>query len=81
MAKVDDRGRIKLSKSIAEPGGSIVIIDAKNYFLGIPIGARPVESSGSWMKTKESTASLKETAEEEASKDAIIRAKRRKHLK
>ncbi len=35
---------------------------------------------GSWMKTKERRASLKRTAEVEASKDAIDRAKRRKQL-
>ncbi|MDH2900798.1 MAG: hypothetical protein PXY39_07475 [archaeon] len=78
VTKVDDRGRIKLSKELAEPGSSVVIIDAQTYFLGIPIEPNPVQASGSWMKTKESIKTLKKIAEDEASKDAIAKAKRRK---
>jgi hypothetical protein len=80
VTKVDDRGRIKLSKNIAEPGSSVVIIDAETYFLGIPIERSPIQASGSWMKTKETVRSLKKIAEDEASRDAIARAKRRKQI-
>lgn len=76
VTKVDDRGRIKLSRELAEPGSSVVIIDADTYFLGIPIQKDPMRASGSWMKTKESLEILKKVAEEEASKDATARAKR-----
>jgi len=51
ISKVDDRGRIKLSKEIAKPGSSIVIIDARTYFLGIPIDRDRVNASGSWLKS------------------------------
>lgn len=80
VTKVDDRGRIKLSRELAEPGSSVVIIDAETYFLGIPILKNPMQASGSWMKTKESLGTLKKLAEEEASKDAIARARRHKQL-
>ncbi len=80
VTKVDDRGRIKLSKSIAEPGNSVVIIDAETYFLGIPIERNPVPASGSWMKTTRDVQSLKKIAEYEASKDALARAKHHKQI-
>ena len=66
VTKVDDRGRIKLSREIAQPGSSVVIIDAKTYSLGIPIEPRPAQSSGSWMKTRENVKALKAAAEDEA---------------
>ncbi|MDA4129430.1 MAG: hypothetical protein OK457_01545 [Thaumarchaeota archaeon] len=78
VSKVDDRGRIKLSKELAAPGSSVVIIDAQTYFLGIPIGSNPLRESGSWMKTKESVKRLKMIAENEAINDAKARAVRHK---
>lgn len=80
VTKVDDRGRIKLSKNIAEPGSSVVIIDAETYFLGIPIERNPIPASGSWMKTIRDVQSLKKISEDEASKDAVARAKRHKQI-
>jgi hypothetical protein len=80
VSKVDDRGRIKLSKGIAKPGSSVVIIDAQTYFLGIPIEPDRVGSSESWMKTKHNIKKLKSIAEDEARNDATSRATRRKQL-
>jgi hypothetical protein len=80
ISKVDDRGRIKLSKEIARPGTSVVIIDARTYFLGIPVESDRVKDSGSWMKTKLKLRDLSSIAEAEASQDAVTRAKNRKHL-
>ena len=80
IAKVDDRGRIKLSREIAEPGSSVVIIDADSYFLGIPIPSDPLQASGGWIKTKDETRKLKAMAEEKASDDAVSRARRRKQI-
>jgi hypothetical protein len=79
-ARVDERGRIKLSKEIVEPGSSVVIIDAENYFLGIPIQKDPLQSSGTWMKSSETVQSLKKFAEDQASKDGNTRVKRRRQI-
>ena len=81
VTKVDDRGRIKLSRDMAQPGSSVVIINAQTFFLGIPIGPDPLSASGSWVKSPESVKQLKAIAEEEAVKDAIGRARRRRQSK
>lgn len=80
VSKVDDRGRIKLSREIAKPGSSVVIIDARTYFLGIPIERDRVKASGSWLKSERETKQLKSISEEEASNEAFEKARRRKHL-
>lgn len=80
VSKVDDRGRIKLSKEIAKPGSSVVIIDVRTYFLGIPIEQDRVSASGSWLKSEKEIKKLKSISEEEASRDALEKAKRRKHV-
>ncbi|MGI0079726.1 MAG: VapB-type antitoxin [Nitrososphaerales archaeon] len=80
VTKVDDRGRIKLPKEVARPGNSVVIIDAKSYFLGITIPKDPLQYSGSWLTSNEGNDALRKIAEEEAMKDAVNRAKRRKQL-
>ncbi len=78
---MDDRGRIKLSKEIVEPGASVVIVDVPDsYFLGIPIKADPLTLSGSWVKSKATVGRLKALAEKNAAADALTRAKRRKQL-
>ena len=77
---MDDRGRIKISKELAEPGASVVLIEAGTYFLGIPIHGDQVTASGSWMKSKESSAKLKIITDRMASADAVSRAKRRKQI-
>lgn len=81
VVKVDERGRIKLSREVAQPGGSVVIIDARSYFVGIPIPPDPVQASGSWLSLKHDVAALKETAEREASNDAVRRAVRRRQIR
>jgi hypothetical protein len=80
VAKVDDRGRIKLPKDMVSPGESVIIIDANSYFLGIPIPPDPLMSSGSWLEDSRGIKELKRAAEENAGKDARSRAKRRTQL-
>ena len=80
VTKVDGRGRIKLSKEIAKPGSSIIIVDAGTYFLGIPIKMDRVQGADSWMKTKLEIRKLKLIVEEEARSDVITRARRRKQI-
>ena len=80
VARVDDRGRIKLPREMVPPGGSVIIIDANSYFLGIPISPDPLAASGSWLRDARNTKELKLTAEERAGEDARARAKRRKQL-
>jgi len=78
VAKVDDRGRITLPREVASPGESVIIIGAHSYFLGIPVAADPLMSSGSWLSDNRDVIVLKKAAEERARDDAIARAKRRK---
>lgn len=80
IAKVDDRGRIKLPPDMALPGETVVIINADSYFLGIPIPPDPLMSSGSWLKQSQDIKELKQIAEEKAREDAVRRAKRRKQF-
>jgi hypothetical protein len=80
VSKVDDRGRIKLSKEIAKPGSSVVIIDARTYFLGIPIERDRVNASGSWLKSDLEIRRLKSISEEEANRDAVEKSRRRRHI-
>jgi len=80
VAKVDDRGRIKLPREIVSPGGSVIIIEADSYFLGIPVPSDPLAFSGSWLRDERDIQELKQAAEETAAEDAQSRAKRRKQL-
>jgi hypothetical protein len=80
VAKVDDRGRIKLPREMVLPGESVIIIDANSYFLGIPIPSDPLLSSGNWLEDSRDIEGLKRAAEERAGDDARSRAKRRKQL-
>jgi hypothetical protein len=77
VAKVDDRGRIRLPRGMAQPGGSVVIVGSRSYFLGILIPPDPLQHSGSWLRVKEDVTSLKKEAEEDAASDAVKRATRR----
>ena len=76
VVKVDDRGRIKLPKKLAN-AGSVIIIDAETFFIGIPVPKDPLAATGGIIKTDLSVKELKELAEKEAEKDALERAKRR----
>jgi len=80
VAKVDDRGRIKLPREMVSPGESVIIIGANSYFLGIPIQPDSLMSSGSWLKGAPDVDQLKQAAEERAGEDARTRAKRRGQL-
>jgi hypothetical protein len=80
VAKVDDRGRIKLPREMVSPGEAVIIIDADSYFLGIPVPSDPLLSSGSWLKDARDVKELKRALEEEAGEDARNRARRRKQL-
>ena len=70
VAKVDDRGRIKLPREMALPGESVIIIDASSYFVGIPIPSDPLLSSGSWLEEARDARELEGAAEERAGEDA-----------
>jgi len=80
VAKVDDRGRIRLPREIVCPGGTVIIIEADSYFLGIPVPSDPLISSGSWLRDARDVEGLKRAAEERAGEDARDRAKRRRQL-
>ena len=72
VAKVDDRGRIKLPKGMAK-ADSVIIIDAGTFFIGIPIPRDPIAETSGIIKTNLSVRKLKEVAEKEAEKDAVGR--------
>jgi len=80
VAKVDDRGRVKLPRGTAKAVSSVVIIDSGAYFLCIPIPRDPLQASASWLKSDKSTKEMKRMAEAEARRDALSRAKRRGQL-
>ena len=56
----------------------MIIIGAGSYFLGVRIPVDPLVASGSWLRSEHDVATLKRLAEEEAAKDALQRARRRK---
>jgi bifunctional DNA-binding transcriptional regulator/antitoxin component of YhaV-PrlF toxin-antitoxin module len=78
VTKVDDRRRITLPREVGvSPGESVIIIDVRSYFLGIPIASDPLVSSGSWLNDARDVKELKSVAERSAEEDATGRAKRR----
>lgn len=79
VVKVDDRGRIKLSKKLAE-ASSVIIIDVGTFFIGIPVPKDPLATTSSVIKSNLSVKELKELAEKEAEKDALERYRRRQEL-
>ena len=72
VVKVDDRGRIKLPKNLAN-ADSVIIIDAGTFFVGIPIPKDPLAETSGIIKTDLSVKELKDVAEKEAEKDALGR--------
>ncbi|BDB99963.1 VapB-type antitoxin [Saccharolobus caldissimus] len=76
VVKVDDRGRIKLPKKLAE-ASSVIIIDVGTFFIGIPVPKDPLVTTSGVIKTDLSVKDLKELAEKEAEKDALERYRRR----
>ncbi|QXJ32557.1 VapB-type antitoxin [Saccharolobus shibatae] len=72
VAKVDDRGRIKLPKNLAN-ANSVIIIEAGTFFDGIPIPKDSLAETSSIIKTELSVKELKEIAEKEAGRDALGR--------
>ncbi|BCU70088.1 VapB-type antitoxin [Stygiolobus caldivivus] len=70
VVKVDDSGRIKLPKNLAN-ADSVIIIDAEAFFIGIPIPKDPLTETSGIIETKLSVKELKEVAEKEAEKDAL----------
>lgn len=72
VAKVDDRGRIRLPKNLAK-ADSVIIIDVGTFFVGIPIPKDPLAETSRIIETNLSVKELKEIAEKEAEKDALGR--------
>ncbi|ADX81992.1 hypothetical protein [Saccharolobus islandicus] len=72
VVKVDDRGRIKLPKKLAN-ADSVIIIEAGTFFVGIPIPKDPLAETYGIIKTELSVKELKEIAEKEAERDALGR--------
>ncbi|BFI74554.1 VapB-type antitoxin [Sulfurisphaera ohwakuensis] len=72
VVKVDNRGRIKLPKNLAN-ADSVIIIDAGTFFIGIPIPKDPLAETSDIIETKLSIKELKEIAEKEAENDALGR--------
>ncbi|MBB5254037.1 VapB-type antitoxin [Sulfurisphaera ohwakuensis] len=65
VVKVDDRGRIKLPKNLAN-ADSVIIINAGTFFIGIPIPKEPLAETSGIIETKLSIKELKEIAENDA---------------
>jgi len=79
VVKIDERGRVLLPKELREADRAVVIA-AGSYALVIPVRSKPEEHAAGWLVTKKSAKELKAAAEEEARKDALARARRRRQL-
>ncbi len=77
VVEVDDRGRLTMPKEMGLRGKKVIVIPASTYFVVLPLPADPYKYAKDWLKTDEETADLKKEAEEEASRDAEDRARRR----
>ncbi len=75
VVKVDNKGRIKLPKGLSK-AGSVIIIDAGTFFIGIPVPKDPLAETSGIIKTELGVKELKEIAEREAEKEAVERYKR-----
>jgi len=79
VVPVDNRGRLTLPKDVAR-GSRAVVIPAGSFVVVIPLPEEPVKHAGSWLPSMKSRKDLKKMAEEQASKDATKRARRRKQI-
>ncbi|MGC9105109.1 MAG: VapB-type antitoxin [Thermoprotei archaeon] len=75
VVKVDSKGKIKLPKGLSN-AGSVIIIGAGTFFIGIPVPKDPLAKTSGVIKTELSVKELKEIAEREAEKEAVERYKR-----
>jgi len=69
VVKVDDRGRIKLSKDIAAPGDRFLVIPVGGRIVLLKISPKPVEASSSWLHTEKDKRELRSIAESQAIKE------------
>lgn len=76
---VDERGRLTIPSELRVRDTKATLIPAGPFLIVVPIPRQPLEASGSWLHTKLSSKELKALAEKQARKDAVRRARRRKH--
>ncbi|WP_338599855.1 VapB-type antitoxin [Sulfolobus tengchongensis] len=76
VAKVDDRGRIKLPKKLAN-SSEVIIIDTGTFFIGIPIPKDPILATSNVTNIDVEVSQLKEAADKEAENDALENAKKK----
>lgn len=77
VVKIDNRGRITLSREL-RGGDKAVVINAGTFIVVIPLPSRPEIHALGWLGSKKSTINLKAIGEEKAREDAVSRARRRK---
>lgn len=77
---VDERGRLTIPAELHVRDTKATLIPAGPFMIIIPLPTNSVAASGGWLRTKLSRKELKASAEKQARKDAIKRAKRRKQL-
>ena len=77
IVTVDDRRRIKLPKEIVNPGDKVVMLIVGSRIVLIPIPPRPLEASGSWLRSGLTIRELRRLAEKGAVEDVVRRLKRR----
>lgn len=77
---IDKRGRLTIPSDLQVRDTKATLIPAGPFMILIPLPTSPVEASGGWLRTKRSRKELKALAEEQARKDVVKRAKRRKQL-
>jgi len=77
VVKVDDRGRLTLSREL-KGADKAVVINAGTFIVVIPLPKHPEIHALGWLASKKNTSSLKKIAEEKAREDAVSRARRRR---
>ena len=77
MAKVDDRGRVKLPKDFASPRDRTVILPAGRGIVLIKVPSKPLEESSSWLKTSKDKEELRGLADSKAFGEVEEKIRRR----
>jgi bifunctional DNA-binding transcriptional regulator/antitoxin component of YhaV-PrlF toxin-antitoxin module len=77
---IDQRGRLTIPSELQVRDTKATLIPAGPFMIIIPLPSRPVEASGGWLRTDRGRRELKFSAEKQARKDAVRRAKRRRQL-
>jgi len=77
---IDERGRLTIPSELQVRNAKATLIPAGPFMILTPLPTRPVEASAGWLRTELSRKELKALAEDQALKDAVKRAKKRKQL-